>query len=123
MLKRLLGILALATSLGAQSVPLRIASGFDPQTMDPHAMALLYQTRFVTQIYESLVKYNEKFELEVALAVSWQALNPTTWHFKLPPGVVFHDGTPFTADDAVFSFERAMAPPSQRSFQLKGITA
>ncbi|TMG96559.1 MAG: ABC transporter substrate-binding protein, partial [Betaproteobacteria bacterium] len=64
-----------------------------------------------------------KFELEGSLAVSWQALNPTTWRFKLRPGVVFHDGAPFTADDAVFSLERAMAPPSQRSFQLKGISA
>ena len=39
------------------------------------------------------------------------------------PGVTFHDGSPFTADDAVFSIERAMAPTSQRSFQLKGVTA
>jgi peptide/nickel transport system substrate-binding protein len=123
MLKRLLCILALATSLGASAAPLRIASGFDPQTMDPHALALLYQTRVVTQIYESLVNYNEKFELEGSLAVSWQALNPTTWRFKLRPGVVFHDGTPFTADDAVFSFERAMGTTSQRSFQLKGVNA
>ena len=35
--------------------------------------------------------------------------------------MTFHDGTPFTADDAVFSIERALAPPSQRSFQLKGV--
>src|SRR5437870_569441 len=104
---RLLCTLALAAAtVGAGAAPLRIASGFDPQTMDPHALALLYQTRVVTQIYESLVNYNEKFELEGSLAVSWQALNPTTWRFKLRPGVVFHDGAPFTADDAVFSLER-----------------
>ena len=34
---------------------LRFASAFDPQSLDPHALALLYQTRVVRQIYESLV--------------------------------------------------------------------
>jgi peptide/nickel transport system substrate-binding protein len=37
--------------------------------------------------------------------------------------VKFHDGSPFTADDAVFSLERAREAPSQRAFQLKGVTA
>ena len=50
-------------------------------------------------------------------------MNPTTWRFKLRGGVTFHDGTPFTVDDATFSIERAMAPPSQRSFQLNGVVA
>jgi peptide/nickel transport system substrate-binding protein len=39
----------------AQGKTLRFASAFDPQTMDPHALALLYQTRVVTQVYEGLV--------------------------------------------------------------------
>lgn len=102
---------------------LRIASAFDPQSMDPHAVALLYHTRVAFQIHDSLVNRDEQFRLEPALALSWQATGPTTWRFKLRPGVTFHDGAPFTADDAVFSIERALAPPSQRSFQLKGVKA
>jgi peptide/nickel transport system substrate-binding protein len=100
---------------------LRIASAFDPQTMDPHALALLYHSRVAWQVYDSLINRDEKFQLEPSLALSWQAVGPTTWRFKLRPGVTFHDGAPFTADDAVFSIERALAPPSQRSFQLKGV--
>jgi peptide/nickel transport system substrate-binding protein len=105
----------------ANAATLRIASAFDPQTMDPHALALLYHSRVYTQVYESLVNRNEQFRLEPSLALSWQAVGPTTWRFKLRPGVLFHDGTPFTADDAVFSIERALGPTSQRSFQLKGV--
>ena len=107
--------------LPSYAATLRIASAFDPQTMDPHALALLYHTRVSVQIYEGLVNRDEQFRLEPSLALSWQATGPTTWRFKLRPGVLFHDGTPFTADDAVFSIERALAPPSQRSFQLKGV--
>ncbi len=102
---------------------LRIASAFDPQTMDPHAIALLYHSRVAFQIHDSLVGRDEKFKIEPALALSWQMVAPTVWRFRLRPGVVFHDGAPFTADDAVFSLERALTPPSQRAFQLKGVTA
>jgi len=120
----LLGALAAAPALHtAQAASLRIASAFDPQTMDPHALALLYHSRIAFQIYESLVGRDEKFKMEPALATSWQMTSPTTWRFKLRPGVKFHDGSAFTADDAVFSLERTMAPPSQRAFQLKGVKA
>jgi peptide/nickel transport system substrate-binding protein len=105
-------------------LPLRVASAFDPQTMDPHAIALLYHTRIVTQVFEGLVNRDERFRLEPSLAVAWEAsANATTWRFRLRPGVVFHDGSAFTADDAVFSIERALAPPSQRGFQLRGLKA
>jgi len=110
----------LAFPLAAKT--LRFASGFDPQSMDPHGLALQYQTRVVSQIYESLVFRDRSFAMEPALAVSWQQLDPKRWRFKLRSGVKFHDGTPFTADDVVFSIERALAKNSQRAFQLRGIT-
>jgi len=115
------GFIVAAPLAGAAT--LRVASAFDPQTMDPHAVALQYHTRVSVQIYESLVNRDAQFRLEPSLALSWQAAGPTTWRFKLRPGVSFHDGTPFTADDVVFSVERALGSTSQRSFQLKGVKA
>ena len=123
-LHRILMVLTLclaAASLQAQAKTLRIASAFDPQTMDPHAIALLYHSRIAFQVYDSLVHRNEAFKLEPGLALSWQMTSPTVWRFKLRQGVKFHDGSLFTVDDAVFSIQRAMAPPSQRAFQLKGV--
>ena len=114
---------AAAAPAPAAAATLRIGSAFDPQTMDPHAVALLYHSRVLQQVYEGLVGRDEKFKLEPALATAWEMTGPTTWRFKLRAGVVFHDGSPFTADDAVFSIERTMAPPSQRAFQLKGVKA
>ncbi|SHM42225.1 ABC transporter substrate-binding protein [Rhizobacter sp. OV335] len=105
----------------ASAASLRVASGFDPQTMDPHALALLYHSRVVTQVYESLVGRDEQFKLEPALALSWQALNDRTWRFRLRPGVLFHDGGTMSADDVIFSVDRARQPPSQRAFQLGAV--
>ncbi len=112
-----------APATATNAAALRIASAFDPQTLDPHAVALLYHTRVVHQVYDSLVNRDQAFKIEPALALSWQNTSPTTWRFKLRPGVKFHDGAVLTADDVLFSIERAMGPTSQRSFTLKGIAA
>ena len=110
-----------ATPLAAKT--LNVASAFDPQSMDPHALALVYHSRVITQIYESLVNRSRKFEIEPSLAVSWQPIDAKTWRFRLQPNVRFHDGSPFTAEDVVFSIERALAKTSQRAFQLRGVSA
>jgi peptide/nickel transport system substrate-binding protein len=106
----------------AHGKSLRFASAFDPNSLDPHALALLYHSRVVTQVYEGLVNRDRDFKLEPSLAVSWQAVGPTTWRFKLRPDVRFHDGAPFGADDVVFSIQRALARTSQRASQLRGVT-
>ena len=110
---------AMALDVKAGSVTL--ASAYDPQTFDPHALALLYHTRITHQVYESLVSRDEQYRTEPALAVAWTNPSPTVWRFQLRAGVTFHDGSPFTADDAVFSIQRALGPNSRRSFQLDGV--
>lgn len=121
-LATLLALALAGTASTSTAQTLRYASAFDPNSLDPHALALLYQSRVVTQIYESLVNRDRNFQLEPALALSWQAIDARTWRFKLRPNVKFHDGTPLTADDVVFSVERAMAKTSQRAFQMRGVT-
>lgn len=116
------GVVALLTATAAPAQTLRVASAFDPGTMDPHAIALLYHSRVVFQVYDSLVGRNETFQAEPALALRWQQVQPTVWRFTLRPGVRFHDGSSFTSADVVFSIQRALAPTSQRAFQIKGVT-
>ena len=48
----------------ASANTLRFASAFDPNSLDPHSLALLYHTRVVTQIYEGLVNRDQNFKLE-----------------------------------------------------------
>jgi peptide/nickel transport system substrate-binding protein len=115
-------LLCASLALPAAAKTLRFASAFDPNSLDPHSLALLYQTRVVTQVYEGLVNRDRDYRIEPALATGWTMIGPTTWRFTLRPGVKFHDGAPFTADDVVFSIERALARTSQRAAQLRGIT-
>ncbi len=127
-LPALLALLLLLQPLAARAAGpapgmLRIASAFDPQTMDPHAVALLYHSRVAFQVHDALLNRDADFKLEPALATRWQMTGPTTWRITLRSGVRFHDGSTFTVDDAIFSIQRAQGPSSQRAFTLKGISA
>ena len=89
--------------------------------MDPHAVASAYNARILNQVYEPLVGRDEKFRLEPRLASSWETIEGG-WRLKLRNDVKFHDGTPFTADDVVFSIERGLRPESQLRVSLPGVT-
>ena len=105
--------IAVLTAGVADAKTLRWAGRGDMQTTDPHSQNENLTNNINVLVYELLVVRTKTLGLEPALAVSWEQVNPTTWRFKLRPGVKFHDGSPFTADDVVFSFERARADTSQ----------
>jgi peptide/nickel transport system substrate-binding protein len=96
----------------AQAVTLRVANQGDAQSMDPHSLNESLQLTFTNNIYEPLVARDKKLGLTPGLATKWSQPKPTVWRFELRRGVNFHDGTPFTADDVVFSFNRAAGPGS-----------
>ncbi|MBM3554613.1 MAG: ABC transporter substrate-binding protein [Alphaproteobacteria bacterium] len=100
-------VLAAMTAIPASAATLRWASQGDALTMDPHSQNEGPTTTANIQVYEPLIHRNVKLELEPGLALSWKPVDPTTWEFKLRPGVAFHDGSSFTAVDAAFSIDRA----------------
>jgi peptide/nickel transport system substrate-binding protein len=111
-------ILALCAGLVTVAAPveaktLRWAGRGDMQTTDPHSQNENLTNNINSLVYEFLVDRDKKLGIRPSLAESWTQIDPTTWRFKLRAGVKFHDGTPFTADDVVFSFERARADSSQ----------
>lgn len=97
------------------------ASQGDILTLDPHSQNEGLNIQANLYVYEPLVRYDENFKLEPALAESWEQINPTTMRFKLRPNVKFQDGSPFTAEDVVFSFARAAAPTSQYKSYVNGV--
>jgi peptide/nickel transport system substrate-binding protein len=85
----------------------RIANQGDALSMDPHSLNESLQLTVTGNVYEALVGRNKDLSLAPALASSWKQTSPTVWRFELRKGVQFHDGTPFTADDVLFTFQRA----------------
>src|SRR5688572_31903196 len=102
---------AAAIALAAFAVDaktLRWSSQGDILTMDPHSQNEGLNNSVADYVYEPLVTRGKDLKIEPCLALSWQLVNPTLMRFKLRPNVKFHDGPPFTADDVVFSVERAL---------------
>jgi len=102
-----------SAAVAVDAATFRWAGRGDMQTTDPHSQNENLTNNINNLVYEFLLNRDKKLGLVPALAESWQQTSPTTWRFKLRAGVKFHDGTPFTADDVVFSFERARADTSQ----------
>ncbi len=101
-----------AAAFGAQAQTVRIANQGDALSMDPHSLNESLQLSVTSNIYEPLVGRNKDLSLAPSLATSWKQVSPTVWRFELRKGVQFHDGTPFTADDVLFSFARTQVEGS-----------
>jgi peptide/nickel transport system substrate-binding protein len=99
---------ALVAPAAAENV-LRFTGFVPAKTFDPHSHFFTFNRTATEQVYEALLDVDSNFEIVPQLALAWKPLNPTTWEFELRPGVRFHDGTPLTAEDVVFSIERARA--------------
>lgn len=101
-----------ATCFVANAQTIRIANQGDALSMDPHSLNESLQLSTTGNVYEPLVGRNKDLSLAPALATAWKQTSPTVWQFELRRGVQFHDGTPFTADDVLFSFARTQADGS-----------
>lgn len=112
---------AAALSPLAQAHSLRMANQGDPMSMDPHSLQESFQLAFLGNVYEPLLGRDRNFALTPMLATSWEATSPTTWRFKLREGVKFHDGTPFTADDVLFSYQRTQSETSDTKLYVAPI--
>ncbi|GIW05626.1 MAG: ABC transporter substrate-binding protein [Dehalococcoidia bacterium] len=80
-----------------------------PPTMDSMVVTLTSPRRW--DVHDMLVRQAVTGEPEATgLAEQWRAVDATTWEFKLAPAALFHDETPVTAEDVVFSLQRAIDP-------------
>ncbi|HEX4858770.1 MAG TPA: ABC transporter substrate-binding protein [Usitatibacteraceae bacterium] len=114
-------VLGVAIPPALQANTFRWSSQGDILTMDPHSQNEGLNNSMSDHIYEPLVTRGKTMALEPCLALSWSVVNPTTMRFKLRDKVTFHNGAPFSADDVVFSIQRALEKTSDFSAFMNGI--
>ena len=117
---------AAVAALAIAAVPghaatLRWAAQNDILTLDPHSQNHTTTHAIMQYVYEGLTRYSKDFQVEPCLATSWEQITPTQWRFHLRKGVKFHDGTPFTADDVVFSYGRILQPQGTNQIYVSGV--
>src|SRR5438094_371935 len=111
-----LAALVFAAAL-AQAQTLTLGTKLELNTLDPHFFASFPTNSSMEYFFDKLVDYDERLQVKPMLATSWKLVDNLTWEFKLRKGVAFHDGTPFTADDVIFTIDRVPnVPNSPNSF-------
>ena len=102
---------------------LNVATTEDPPTYDVHQESSPTVTVPFRNVYESLVQYHYQRQSEIVpeLAESWEASSDgLTYVFRLRKDVKWHDGRPFTADDAAFSYMRMANPKAYKIISPRG---
>ena len=95
-------------------VVIRVSQGSDALSMDPYAHFESPTFAVHRNLYDPLTDLDANIEVQPCLAERWEIETPTTCVFHLRRDVRFHEGQPFTAEDAVFSIERAAHDPRSR---------
>jgi len=106
---------AFGTASAAQAQSITIAVEAPITSVDPHYHNLSPNNGLADVIFGALVDYDERVRPQPGLAVSWRAVDDTTWEFRLRPNVRFHNGNPFTAEDVAFTLARVPQVPNSPS--------
>jgi len=117
MFRRLVALAACCLLPAALAQDLVLGTKLELNTLDPHFFAAFPTGSSHEYLYDKLVVLDEKLKVAPSLAQSWKLVDDLTWEFRLRKGVTFHDGSPFTADDVLFTIERVPnVPNSPNSF-------
>ncbi len=122
-MRTLLFCLAVCLSFAVPAKNFRWSSQGDVVTQDPHGQDETFTKSINAMIYERLIMPGKDMSATPWLATSWKAVSPTQRVFYLRKDVKFQDGTPLTADDVVFSFERAGRSKQFRTYTSQAGTA
>ena len=100
-------LVAALAVIPAAAQELKIASAVETNSIDPLFSTTSANAAMARHFFDPLVLQDEHQHLTPGLALSWRTVDPTTWEFRLRPGVKLHNGSDFTAEDVAFSLRRA----------------
>jgi peptide/nickel transport system substrate-binding protein len=101
---------------------LKVAIAGQPDQLDPHQTSAYFSFQILENVYDTLVQPDENLVMQPALAESWEVSDDQlSWTFHLREGVEFHDGSPFTAEDVVYSYNRIIDEELANAYRLSSV--
>jgi peptide/nickel transport system substrate-binding protein len=98
---------------------LNAAIGGEPDQLDPHKTSAYYSFEVLENVYDTLVEPDENLQVQPSLASKWTtSKDQLTWTFTIRDGVKFSDGTPLTADDVAYSYNRIIDDKLNSSYKF-----
>lgn len=95
----------------------------EPDQLDPHKTTSYFSFQVLENVFDTLVEPDENLEMQPALAESWDLSDDQlTWTFHLRDGVTFHDGSDFTADDVVYSYDRIIDDELSNAWRFSAVS-
>jgi peptide/nickel transport system substrate-binding protein len=95
----------------------------EPDQLDPQKTSAYFSFEVLENVFDTLVEPDPNLEMRPALAESWTVSpDQLSWTFHLRRGVTFHDGSPFTADDVVYSYRRIIDQELANADKLSAVT-
>ncbi len=117
-LTSLIAFAVMAATANVNAKTFRWASGGDITTQDPHGQDEGFTKSVQWLVYERLYQAGKDMSPSPWLATSYKVVSPTKRLVYLRKGVKFHDGSIMTADDVVFSFERATKSKQFKTYAI-----
>ena len=109
---------------GGSAGNLIAAIGGEPDQLDPQKTSAYFAFEVLENVYDTLVEPDRDLQMRPALAQSWEVSpDQLNWTFHLRRGVTFHDGSPFTAGDVVYSYRRIIDQQLVNAYRFSAVTA
>ena len=106
------------TATGAfAEVVLNRGNSADPESLDPHKTSTVYEANILRDLFTGLAAQNAKAEVVPGAAESWaKSADGKTYTFKLRADGKWSDGSPVTAHDFVFAWQRLVNPETAAEY-------
>src|ERR1700693_135725 len=91
----------------AGAADLRVGLSAETTSLYPNWFVTTGNQQIPSHIFDNLVEMDANSIPQPGLAESWSPVDDRTWEFRLRHGVKFHDGTPFTADQVIATFDHS----------------
>lgn len=113
----LMGSLMLGASQALAETVLHRGNSGEPQTLDQANTSIDIEAFILKDLYEGLTIYDAKGEIVPGAAESWTVSDDgTVYNFKIRDNAKWSDGSPVTAEDFVFSYQRVQNPETAAKY-------